>query len=82
MPNVTVVYFGWIGGKFGERQFLESLGIKVGAYNSEVQSFDGCIVSPAALEKLKKTEWAKRVWGLVQKRELTPTKEEMDDIPF
>ncbi|MGI0148706.1 MAG: hypothetical protein ACREDF_04145 [Thermoplasmata archaeon] len=80
MGNKIVLYVGWIGGKESDRETLERLGVKLGSYNSDSETWDGCEVPEKVLGRLDKL-WGKYIWGLTRtvRDEHDPSEE---DIPF
>jgi hypothetical protein len=54
---------GRITGDSEDKKFLESLGVKVGPYNREEDTFEPCEVSAKALDKLE-PHWGRFFWVL------------------
>jgi hypothetical protein len=83
MPREVIVYRGWIGGKESDRAGLERLGIDLGSYNKDVETFDGCEASEKAFQLLRKQQ-GKRSWGMLPRRKLVYDRTDADDedIPF
>ncbi|MCD6123983.1 hypothetical protein J7J62_02290 [bacterium] len=59
------MYKGWIIADYKDKEFLEKIGIKLGKYNEKTKSFEDCIVSSEALEKLD-PYWGRFYWGLTE----------------
>lgn len=47
------VRHGYIHAKESDREYLEKLGIKLGPYEKNTETFIGCVASPDALFKLE-----------------------------
>lgn len=54
---------GWIIAPEGDRQRLEELGVELGEYDITGQSFEDCVVSEEAMERLNPL-WGMYIWGL------------------
>lgn len=59
-----VVYRGWIIADCEDKEFLESLGVKLGNYNEATTSFEDCEVSLESLERLDPYWGCRFYWGL------------------
>ena len=63
-----IVLRGWIVALQSDRPELESLGIILGSFDSQVEEYQDCVVSEEAFKKLDPL-WGKYIWGLqVEKR--------------
>ncbi len=63
-------YKGWIIADYKDKEFLEKLGIKLGQYNEETNSFENCEV-PIEIFDVLDNYWGRFYWGLFpEKKEI------------
>lgn len=70
---MSKIYRGWIGACESDATYLKRLGITLGDYNHEDQSFDDCEVPETAMDELD-NYWGTFIWYLV------PEETEMSEI--
>jgi hypothetical protein len=54
---------GWIIADESEREFLESLGLKLGPYDPAAGEFTACTADDEAMDRLN-PHWGRFYWGL------------------
>ena len=84
MPQQVLIYKGWIGAKQSDRAELEKIGVELPPTWNPIGTFDGVRMT-VAVYKVFRERWNGRgVWGLIGRKELVYTQEELggEDVPF
>lgn len=81
MPKEILVYKGWIGAKESDHEVLLDLGVNVGQWNP-IGTFDFCSMTADVYDRFVRKWSGYRVYGLIGRKEIVYSQEEMDDVPF
>ena len=80
------MYSGWIGAQETDAGALQEMGVEIySRWNQVVGTFDYVKMTAEVYEVFRKKWTGYRVWGVVAKREVVYTTEELhgaEDVPF